>query len=63
MSSRQYELRSDVWGLRPEADMLILLIIENKLGVENVRDIARTLKAGNIKAVLSATPMLSLPPR
>ncbi len=54
MASRKYELRSDVWGLRPGADMLILLIIENKLGVENVRDIARTLKAANIKAVLWA---------
>ena len=49
MSGREYELRSDVWGLRPDGDMLILLIIENKLGVENVRDIARTLKAANIK--------------
>ena len=54
MSGREYELRSDVWGLRPEGDMLILLIIENKLGVENVRDIARTLKAANIKVVLWA---------
>ncbi len=34
--------------------MLILLIIENKLGVENVRDIARALKAANIKVVLWA---------
>jgi 4-hydroxy-2-oxoheptanedioate aldolase len=54
MGSREYELRADVWGLRPEADMLILLIIENKLGVENVRDIARALKAANIKCVLWA---------
>jgi 4-hydroxy-2-oxoheptanedioate aldolase len=54
MSGREYELRSDVWGLRPGADMLILLIIENRLGVENVRDIARALKAANIKAVLWA---------
>jgi 4-hydroxy-2-oxoheptanedioate aldolase len=54
MTSREYELRSDVWGLRPGADMLILLIIENKLGVENVREIARTLKAANVKAVLWA---------
>jgi 4-hydroxy-2-oxoheptanedioate aldolase len=54
LSSREYELRSDVWGLQPGADMLILLIIENKLGVENVREIARTLKAANVKAVLWA---------
>src|SRR5262245_43901495 len=44
MSSREYERRSDVWGLSPDADMLIILIIENKLGVENVREIARTLR-------------------
>jgi 4-hydroxy-2-oxoheptanedioate aldolase len=54
MGSREYELRSDVWGLRPEGDMLILLIIENKLGVENVRDIARALTAANVKCVLWA---------
>jgi 4-hydroxy-2-oxoheptanedioate aldolase len=54
MTSREYEKRADVWGLQPGADMLILLIIENKLGVENVREIARTLKAANIKAVLWA---------
>jgi 4-hydroxy-2-oxoheptanedioate aldolase len=54
MSGREYELRSDVWGLRPEADMLVLLIIENKLGVENVRDIARALRHARIKCVLWA---------
>ena len=54
MSGREYERRSDVWGLQPGADMLILMIIENRLGVDNVRDIARTLKAANIKAVLWA---------
>ena len=54
MSGREYERRSDVWGLSPDADMLVILIIENKLGVDNVRDIARTLKAANIKAVLWA---------
>jgi 4-hydroxy-2-oxoheptanedioate aldolase len=54
MSSREYGQRADVCGLQPDADMLILLIIENKLGVDNVRDIARTLKAGNITAVLWA---------
>lgn len=54
MSGREYERRSDIWGLQPDADMLVILIIENKLGVDNVRDIARTLKAANIKAVLWA---------
>lgn len=54
MSSREYEKRADVWGLQPGADMLLILIIENKLGVENVRAIARTLKDANVKAVLWA---------
>jgi 4-hydroxy-2-oxoheptanedioate aldolase len=54
MSSREYERRSDVWGLQPGADMLVILIIENKLGVENVRDIARTLQAAGIKVILWA---------
>jgi 4-hydroxy-2-oxoheptanedioate aldolase len=54
MSSREYERRSDVWGLSADADMFVILIIENKLGVDNVREIARTLKAANIKAVLWA---------
>lgn len=54
MSGREYEKRSDVWGLQPGADMLILLIIENRMGVDNVRDIARALQAANVKAVLWA---------
>jgi 4-hydroxy-2-oxoheptanedioate aldolase len=54
MSGREYERRSDVWGLSPAADMLVILIIENKLGVDNVRAIAQTLKAASIKAVLWA---------
>ena len=54
MSSREYERRSDVWGLSPDADMLIILIIENKLGVENVREIARTLRDAHVKVILWA---------
>ena len=54
LSSRDYERRADVWGLQPDAEMLLLLIIESKRGVDNVREIARTLKAANVKAVLWA---------
>jgi 4-hydroxy-2-oxoheptanedioate aldolase len=54
MSGREYERRSDVWGLQPGADMLLILIIENKLGVQNVRDIARALTAAHVKAILWA---------
>lgn len=54
MASREYERHSDVWGLQPDADMLILLIIENRLGVDNVREIARTLRDAHVKCVLWA---------
>jgi 4-hydroxy-2-oxoheptanedioate aldolase len=54
MTGREYERRSDVWGLSPGADMLIILIIENKLGVENVRAIARTLRDARAKVILWA---------
>jgi len=54
MAGREYERRSDVWGLQPDADMLLILIIENRLGVANVRDIARTLAAAHVKAILWA---------
>jgi 4-hydroxy-2-oxoheptanedioate aldolase len=54
MSSREYERRSDVWGLSPEADMLIIMIVENKLGVDNVREIARTLRDARAKVILWA---------
>lgn len=54
MSSREYERRSDVWGLSPDGDMLVILIIENKLGVDNVREIARTMRDAHVKVILWA---------
>jgi 4-hydroxy-2-oxoheptanedioate aldolase len=54
MGSREYERRADVWGLSPDADMLIILIIENRLGVENVREIARTLRDAHVRVILWA---------
>ena len=54
MTSREYERRSDVWGLQPDADMLLILIIENRLGVENVRDIARAVTATRARVILWA---------
>ncbi len=53
-SGRDYERRSDVWGLSPDADMLIILIIENKLGVDNVRAIARAMRDAKVKVILWA---------
>ncbi len=54
MSGRDYERRSDVWGLSPDADMLVIMIIENRLGVDNVRDIARALRDAHVKVILWA---------
>lgn len=54
VSSREYERRADVWGLQPDAEMLLIMIIESKRGVDNVREIARTLRAANVKAILWA---------
>lgn len=54
LGAREYERRADVWGLQPDAQMLLIFIIENREGVENVRDIARALAEANIKAVLWA---------
>ena len=54
LSGREYERRSDVWGLSAEADMLVILIIENKLGVDNVREIARTMRDAHVKVILWA---------
>ena len=54
MTSREYERRSDVWGLQPDADMLLIFIIENRLGVENVRDIARAVTAARARVILWA---------
>ena len=54
VSTREYERRADVWGLQPDAQLLLIFIIENREGVENVRDIARALAEANVKAVLWA---------
>ncbi len=54
MSGREYERRSDVWGLSPDADMLVIVIIENKLGVDNVRQIARAIRDAHAKVILWA---------
>lgn len=54
MSGQEYGDRSDVWGLDPSANLLLLFIIENKMGVDNVRAIAKVLKDNNVKAILWA---------
>jgi len=54
LSSADYMARSDIWRLDPNGNLIPWFIIENKLGVENVREIGRQLKARNIGAVLWA---------
>jgi 4-hydroxy-2-oxoheptanedioate aldolase len=54
LSSRDYERRADVWGLSPDAEMVVILIIENRMGVDNVREIARTMRDTRAKVILWA---------
>ena len=54
LSAPDYVARSDIWRLDPNGNLIPWFIIENKLGVENVRELARQLKAKNIGAVLWA---------
>jgi 4-hydroxy-2-oxoheptanedioate aldolase len=54
LSGQDYTARADIWRLDPNGNLVPWFIIENKLGVDNVRDIARQLKTRNIGAVLWA---------
>lgn len=54
LSEPEYMERSDIWRLDPGGNLIPWFIIENKLGVTNVGDIARQLKTRNIGAVLWA---------
>jgi len=50
----EYMEQSDIWRLDPAGNLIPWFLIENKLGVANVREIARQLKASNVGAVLWA---------
>ena len=54
LSVPDYREQSDIWRLDPNGNLIPWFLIENKLGVENVREIARQLKARNVGAVLWA---------
>ena len=54
MSGQDYGERSDIWGLDPQGNLLLLFIIENRQGVDNIRAIAKALKDNNVKAILWA---------
>ena len=50
----EYREQSDIWRLDPNGNLIPWFIIENRLAVANVRDIARALAERNIGAVLWA---------
>ena len=54
LSVPEYRGQSDIWRLDPDGNLVPWFIIENKLGVANVRDIARQLTERNIGVVLWA---------
>ena len=54
LSVPEYREQSDIWRLDPNGNLIPWFIIENRLAVENVRDIARTLAELNVGAVLWA---------
>ena len=54
LSVRDYMEQSDIWRLDPNGNLVSWFIIENKLGVANVREIARVLSTRSVGAVLWA---------
>lgn len=54
VSHDQYITSSDVWGLDPNGNLLLIFIIENQMGVDNVREIASALHEANVKCILWA---------
>jgi 4-hydroxy-2-oxoheptanedioate aldolase len=54
LDTREYQRRADIWRLDPNGSLVPIFIIENKVGVENVREIARTLRDLGVGAVLWA---------
>jgi 4-hydroxy-2-oxoheptanedioate aldolase len=49
-----YVQRSDIWGLDPDGNLLLIFIIETYRAVENVRSIAKALSDAGVKAMLWA---------
>lgn len=49
-----YVEKSDIWGLDPNGELLLIFIIETTKGVENIREIASALRANNVKGILWA---------
>lgn len=49
-----YIRKSDIWGLEPDGNLLLIFIIESQRGVENVRAIAASLRDAGVRAILWA---------
>jgi 4-hydroxy-2-oxoheptanedioate aldolase len=49
-----YAEHSDIWGLDPRGELLLIFIIESKAGVDNVREIARALTEADVRCILWA---------
>jgi len=54
LSADDYVASSDIWGLDPQGNLLLIFIIESWRGVENVRAIAKALRDAHVKAILWA---------
>jgi 4-hydroxy-2-oxoheptanedioate aldolase len=52
--SAEYQQRADIWKLDAGGSLIPVFIIENQLGVQNVREIAKTLRDRRIGAILWA---------
>jgi 4-hydroxy-2-oxoheptanedioate aldolase len=52
LSIAEYTRRADVWRLDPLGEMLPIFLIESKRGVQNIREIAKAMKAHNIGVIL-----------
>jgi 4-hydroxy-2-oxoheptanedioate aldolase len=49
-----YAELSDIWGLDPRGELLLIFIIESKAGVDNVREIAGALTEAGVRCILWA---------
>lgn len=54
LDQKEYVRKSDVWGLNPDGNLLLIFIIETSRAVDNVRPIAEALATAGAKAMLWA---------
>ncbi|GAA1845190.1 hypothetical protein GCM10009836_25890 [Pseudonocardia ailaonensis] len=54
LDPHDYQARSDIWGLDPLGELLLIFIIESRRGVDNVRAIAEGLTEAGVRCILWA---------